>query len=180
VTNTALKFYDPPYLEREALFPNYELLNINLKGYDYSVLDVFYKFVEKLCDSLKIEVVEAYAMPARKFKIKTYQQFSSNLDREYELNTYHRIIRIKSLKSTLAPILFESIQMNLPEGVQLNITAPNKEEEEFRYVPDIELNELKEQLEDISRKPKSEAENVVAAATSTPTSTTPAAKQKPK
>jgi ribosomal protein S10 len=180
VTNSELKFYDPPYLEREALFPNYELLNINLKGYDYNVLDVFYKFVEKLCDSLKIEVVEAYAMPARKFKVKTYQPFSTNLDKEYELNTYHRIVRIKSLKSTLAPILFESIQLNLPEGVQLNISTPNKEEDEFRYVPAFELNELKQQLEEFSKKPKSEGQNTVAGSSSTPTNTTPAVQQKPK
>ena len=157
VNTDEFKFYDPPYINREAAFPNYELLNVNLKGYDYSVLDNFYKFVEKLCDSLKVTVVEAYPMPARNYKIKTYQPFSSNLDKEYKLNYYHRVVRIQHLKSTLAPLLFETIQLNLPEGVQLNVKVPTADEDEFRYVPDIELNELKQQLNEMTKKPNEEA-----------------------
>ncbi len=144
----AVKFYDPPYINKKAPFPNYELLNINLHGYDYSVLDTFFRYLERLCTSLKIEVVEAYAMPCRNLKVKTYQPFSATLDREFKLNNYHRVVKIQSLKSTMAPLLFEAIQLNLPEGVQLNVTVPTEEESEFRYVPDIELNELKQKLED--------------------------------
>lgn len=148
----AVKFYDPPYINKEPPFPNYELININIHGYDYSVLDTFFKYLERLCNSLKVDVVEAYAMPCRNYKIKTYQPFSATLDREFKLNNYHRVVRIQSLKSTMAPLLFEAIQMNLPMGVQLNVTVPTEEEDEFRYVPDIELNELKQKLEDSSTK----------------------------
>lgn len=147
------KFYDPPYLNKEPPFPNYELLNINIHGYDFSVLDTYYKYLERLCNSFKVNVVEAYAMPCRSFKIKTYQPFSSNLDKEYKLNNYHRVVRIKNLKSTLAPFLFETIELNLPEGVQLSVTIPTAEEDEFRYVPDIELNELKQKLAAYTKKP---------------------------
>lgn len=156
VNNAEIKFYDPPYLAREAPFPNYQLLNINLKGYDYTILDTYYKYIEKLCYTLKVEVVEAYAMPARSYKIKTYQPFSTNLDKEYTLQTYHRIVRIKNLKSTLAPLLFETVQLNLPEGVQLSVNEPSFEEDEFRYVPDIELQEMRQKLDEISKKPKNE------------------------
>jgi large subunit ribosomal protein L48 len=154
VTNKEIKFYDPPYLAREAPFPNYDVININLKGYDYTTLDCIFRHVEKMCQSLKLNVIDTYAMPARSFKIKTYQPFSTNLDKEYELNTYHRVIRIKDLKSTFAPLLFESIQLNLPEGVQMSISVPTVEEEEFRYVPDIELNELRQRLTEIEGPPK--------------------------
>lgn len=147
------KFYDPPYLNKEPPFPNYELLNINIHGYDFAVLDTYYKYLERLCNSFKVNVVEAYAMPCRSFKIKTYQPFSSNLDKEYKLNNYHRVVRIKNLKSTLAPFLFETIELNLPEGVQLSVTVPTVEEDEFRYVPDIELNELKQKLAEYTKKP---------------------------
>lgn len=147
------KFYDPPYLNKEPPFPNYELLNINIHGYDFAVLDTYYKYLERLCNSFKVNVVEAYAMPCRSLKIKTYQPFSSNLDKEYKLNNYHRVVRIKNLKSTLAPFLFETIELNLPEGVKLSVTVPTVEEDEFRYVPDIELNELKQKLAEYTKKP---------------------------
>lgn len=152
VSYEGVKFYDPPYLNKEPPFPNYELLNINIKGYDYSVLDTYYKYIERLCLSLKVEVVEAYAMPCRTFKIKTYQPFSATMDKEFKLNNYHRIVRISNLKSTFAPILFETIQLNLPEGVQMNVSEPTEEEDEFRYVPDIELNELKQKLSESKKK----------------------------
>ena len=147
-----IKFYDPPYLNKEAAFPNYELLNINVKGYDYSVLDTYYRYIERLCVSLKIDVVEAYAMPCRTYKIKTYQPFSATLDKEFKLNHYHRVVRISNLKSTFASLLFETIQLNLPEGVQMNVSVPSEEDDEFRYVPDIELNELKQKLTESAKK----------------------------
>lgn len=114
--SSQLKYYDPPYLNKKPPFPNYDLLNINLKGYDASRLDAYFRYVEKLCKSFKLDVVEAYCMPARSLKVKTYQPFSSNLDKEFKLNMYHRVVRIQHLKSTLAPFLFETIQLNLPEG----------------------------------------------------------------
>ncbi|CAF0904457.1 unnamed protein product [Brachionus calyciflorus] len=159
VNNAEIKFYDPPYLVREAPFPNYELLNISLKGYDCTVLDTYYKYIEKMCNLLKVEVVEAYAMPARSYKIKTYQPFSTNLDKEYSLQMYHRIVRVKNLKSTLAPLLFETVQLNLPEGVQLNVNVPSFDEDEFRYVPDLELQEMRQKLDEITKKPKGDDAN---------------------
>jgi large subunit ribosomal protein L48 len=151
-----LKFYDPPYLNKKPSCPTYEQVNVNLKSYDASSLDTYFQFIQKLCQFLKVNTDEAYCMPARNFKIKIYQPFSSNLDKEYKLNMYHRVVRINNIKSTLAPFLFETIHLNLPEGVQLSVSVVNKDEDEFRYVPDIELNELKEKLEEMSKKPKTE------------------------
>lgn len=162
-TNT-LKYYDPPYLSREAPFPNYAELNLNFKGYDYISLNVFYKFVEKMCKSLNIEVLDSYPVPAQSLKVKTLLQFSSKLDKEYDLNIYHRVVRVKSIKSTMAPLLFEIVQLNLPEGVQMSVTVPTVEEDDYRYVPDIELNELRERLDEYSKKPKEVLEAEAAAA----------------
>lgn len=64
---------------------------------------------------------------------------------------YHRVVRVIKLKSTTAPLLFEAIQMNLPEGVQLSVSKPNAQEDNFRYVPDLELKQLKEQLDELTR-----------------------------
>ena len=165
VTNTELKFYDPPYLERPAPFPNYTLLNINLKGYDYTSLNMNYKTVESICRRLGVKVVEAYPMPARSINIKTYQPFSTNIDKNYELNMYHRVVRVQNLKSTLAPILFEAVQLNLPEGVHMNVSIPDREEDDFRYVPDIELQEMRAHLSNMTSKNKLEKEIALQEAT---------------
>lgn len=69
VTNSELKFYDPPYLAREAPFPAYAELNINLKGYEFSVLESYHNFIARLCKSLDVDVKDIYAMPARTYKV---------------------------------------------------------------------------------------------------------------
>lgn len=173
----ALKYYDPPYLSREPPFPNYDELNMNFKGYDYVSLNVFYKYVEKLCNSLNVNVVSSYAVPAQSLKVKTLVQFSSKLDKEFDLNIYHRVVRVKGLKSTMAPLLFEAVQLNLPEGVQMSVSAPTAEEDDYRYVPDIELNELRERLEDYAKKPK-ETTAETPATPAAAAATTPAAAAK--
>ena len=178
ITNSEVKYYDPPYLIRKAPHPNYELLNINIKGYDFTSLDVFYKFVERLCLSFQVKIVEAYPMPSRSLKVKTFQPYSTNLDKEYSFNMYHRVVRIKNLKSTTAPLLFEAIQLNLPEGVQLNVSVPSRDQDEFRYVPDVELHEMRAKLEELKPKKNEEAVAAEASATTTTTSTTSPAVKK--
>lgn len=174
-SSNSLKYYDPPYLSREAPFPNYDLLTINFKGYDYVVLEQYYKYVDRLCNSLNVDVVQSYAVPSRNYKVKTLKPYSTTVDKEFDLNLYHRVVRIQNLKSTLAPLLFESIQLNLPEGVQMVVSRPTPEEDEYRFVPDIELTDLKSQLEELSKKPKDAAAAAAAVATPTPAAAKPAA-----
>jgi ribosomal protein S10 len=158
VTNQPVKFYDPPYLERKAPFPNYKLLNINIHGYDYTSLDSNLKFIRQLCGALKVTVVESYPMPARVTRIKTLLPFSTNVDKECLIHTYHRVARVQNVKSTVAPLLFEAIQLNLAEGVSMNVTVPTADEDEFRYVPDTDLAEMKAKFQEMGHKSKYEKE----------------------
>lgn len=146
--------YDPPYLNKEKPFPNYEELAINLYSYDYISLDGFYKYVASLCKNLDIDVVDYYAMPYRIVNLKTYKPFSTTLDHDYKIFKYHRVVRLANLKSSLAPILYEAIQLNLPEGVQLHIDKPSEQDEEFRYIPDTEIQELKKSLNELEDEKK--------------------------
>ena len=52
----------------------------------------------------------------------------------------------------MVPILLESIQLNLPEGVQLYLAEPSVEEDEFRYIPDLDISELKKEMEEIGNE----------------------------
>lgn len=56
------------------------------------------------------------------------------------------LIQFAKVKATLAPILFECIRLNVPEGVELKIDVPSPADEEFRYVPDVELKQLQSEL----------------------------------
>ena len=153
ITNKALHFYDPPYLEREAPFPNYEHLKLSIKGYDFVVLENYFEYMRVLCQKLNIEFVD-YPVPARSIAIKTYQLFGSNIDKEYRLKIYERVLEVKNLKSTMGPMLFEIVQLNLPEGVEFKVSLFSFEEDEFRYIPDLELGDKRKELEELNKEKK--------------------------
>jgi len=153
VTKKELGFYDPPYLEREGPFPNYELLRLSIKGYDFAVLENYFEYMKVLFQKLNM-VFEDYAMPARSKQIKTFQLFGSNIDKEYNLKVYERVIEVKNLKSTMAPLIFEVIQLNLPEGVEFKVGFHSFEENEFRYIPDLELQDKRKELEELNKEKK--------------------------
>lgn len=52
----------------------------------------------------------------------------------------------------MAPILFECIRANVPEGVELKIDEPDIADDEFRYVPDVELKQLKSELRSMDQE----------------------------
>lgn len=58
-------------------------------------------------------------------------------------------IQVSELPTTKAPIFFQVLQTALPEGVNLNIKEHEYEDENVRYVPDLELKELKAQLDEL-------------------------------
>lgn len=61
-------------------------------------------------------------------------------------------IQFAKVKATIAPILFECIRLNIPEGVELKIDVPNSADDEFRYVPDVELKQLQSELRAIDHE----------------------------
>ena len=150
INKKELGFYDPPYLEREGPFPQYEKLKLSIKSYDYLVLENYFEYMKTLCKKLNVKC-ESYPMPSRTLRIKTYQTFGSNVDKEYSLSMYERVVDVSELKSTLAPVLFEVIQLNLPEGVQFKVGLPTLEEDDFRYVPDILLDDKRKELEELNK-----------------------------
>jgi hypothetical protein len=51
--------------------------------------------------------------------------------------------------STTAQILIDIFQTNLPEGVTLTVKEHAAEDEDIRYIPDVELKSLRKELESI-------------------------------
>ncbi|CAF1526464.1 unnamed protein product [Rotaria magnacalcarata] len=144
--------YEPPYLFEVDLFPNYQLLAVSIRGYDYVVLEGYFRYIQKLAKSLDITVPEAVPIPAKSSRVTILKPRSAQIDVEHHLNLYHRIVKFAKVKATIAPMLFECIRLNIPEGVELKIDTPNSADDEFRYVPDVELQQLQSELRAIDHE----------------------------
>jgi ribosomal protein S10 len=151
VTNRGV-IYEPTYLFETDLYPNYSLLAISIRGYDYIVLEGYFRYIQKLAKSLDLNISEAVPIPAKSSRVTILKPRSAQIDVEHHLNLYHRIVKLAKVKATIAPILFECIRLNIPEGVELKIDLPNAVDDEFRYVPDVELKQLQSELRAIDHE----------------------------
>lgn len=142
--------YDPPYLESlKPKIPLYAPLNIQMKGYDFAVLENYQKIIHKIARLMDIDIMEGWATPGVKEKIQKFKPFSSVIDQEYLLTTYERNLQVVDLPATIAPIFFQLIQAAQPQGTDLDVHKHLEEHEIIRYVPDMELKELKTKLTDL-------------------------------
>ncbi|CAF1115060.1 unnamed protein product, partial [Didymodactylos carnosus] len=144
--------YEPPYLFETDTYPNYSMLAITMRGYDYVVLEGFFRYVEKVAKSLDVNVLESVAVPSKSSRVTILKPRSQHVDVEYTLNLYHRIVKLSKVKTTIAPIIFECIRLNIPEGVELKIGVPDIKDDAFRYVPDVELKQLQSEMDAITKE----------------------------
>ncbi|XP_044750035.1 39S ribosomal protein L48, mitochondrial [Coccinella septempunctata] len=142
--------YEPDYLkELQPKFPIYETFNIQLKGYDYPILENYQRFVHKIADNMDIDVEDAWAIPAQTLQISTYKPQSEVVNSQYKLNLYERMIKIRDCTSLQLPILIRAIEASAPMGVTVNIIPHEPYHDEIRYIPDTELRQLKQELDDL-------------------------------
>ncbi|XP_014249134.1 39S ribosomal protein L48, mitochondrial [Cimex lectularius] len=142
--------HDPPYLDSlKPKIPQYNPVNIQIKGYDYALVESYQKLANKIASSLDLNISDAWATPATKAKIQKFKPNGTVIDKEYILTTYERNIQIEELSSTVAPILIELLQCALPQGISFHLHLHEEEDDVKRYVPDMELSELKTQLEEL-------------------------------
>lgn len=130
--------------------PLHDTLWIQLKGYDFAVLESFAKYANKITNTFGLDTA-AFPVPARTSHTQIYKPLSSVVESEYNLALYERVVQVENLSSTLAPILIELLQTNIPAGVQMTIKQPDPEEDEFRYVPDLTLLELKAEVAELEK-----------------------------
>ncbi|GFG39240.1 hypothetical protein Cfor_00716 [Coptotermes formosanus] len=142
--------YEPDYLETgKSKIPLYNTLNIQLKGYDFPVLESYQGFVHHIGEIMGIEVADGWATPAQHLQVQRFKPQSTLVDTEYKMTVYERNVQVVDLPSTIGSIFFEVLQTALPEGLSMTVHEHKEEHEEVRYVPDVQLLELKSQLEDL-------------------------------
>ncbi|CAH0406971.1 unnamed protein product [Chilo suppressalis] len=142
--------YEPDYLiSMEPEEPVYDCLNLQIKGYDFAVLEAYQSQLHKYAEVMGIEVDECWATPAQALKIQRFKPGGTVVDTEYLLNVYERNVQVTDIPAWALGSLLRVARASLPEGCTLNVHEHMPEHEEVRYVPDNELKQLKQQLEDM-------------------------------
>ncbi|XP_021939637.1 39S ribosomal protein L48, mitochondrial isoform X2 [Zootermopsis nevadensis] len=140
--------FEPDYLESgKSKIPLYNALNIQLKGYDFPVLESYQSFVHKIADNMNIEVEDGWAIPPQYLEVQRFKPQSTVVEAEYKMAIYERNVQVVDLPSTVGSIFFEVLQTALPEGVTMTVHEHEEAYEELRYIPDVQLLELKSELE---------------------------------
>jgi len=138
--------FEPDGLDDPPEIPEYPKLSIRMESYDFVPLESFSKFVHNMACGMGVPKTEAVMVPNSSKKITNFKLFSTNVDTTYDLKKYVRVVYVEKLQSTMAPLLFEVLQQNLPEGVDMTVSPTTEEEEQFLYVPNLMLDDLKEEI----------------------------------
>ncbi|XP_078037188.1 mitochondrial ribosomal protein L48 [Augochlora pura] len=151
--NKAVRFYgiyEPPYLMvKHTGPPLYPVLNIQIRGYSYPLLESYQSLIQKLTNELDVDIDDSYAFPHRDLKIERYRKQSSLTESEYNFKIFERDIIISNVNSTKLPILVRILEATLPTGVSLEIKEYDPAIEVKRVIPDKELYDLKVELDHI-------------------------------
>ncbi|KAH9632352.1 hypothetical protein HF086_010277 [Spodoptera exigua] len=140
--------YEPDYLiSMEPDEPVYDCLNLQLKGYDFALLEAYQSQLHKYAEVMGIQVDECWATPAQKIKVQRFKPGGTAVDAEYNLNIYER--NVTDVPAWALGTLLRVARALLPEGCTLRVHDHEIAHEEIRYVPDNQLIELKQQLQDM-------------------------------
>jgi len=142
--------HEPDYINITPPTPVYDTLNIRLTGYDFVQLESYARYVHRMCELFNLDT-SAYAVPARSKLIQCYKTGSSKPESEHQLRIYERVVQIDDLSSTTAPILIHLLQMNVPSTLQIALKHVDPKEEQFRYVPDLTLQQLQAQIYELDK-----------------------------
>ncbi|XP_018337606.1 PREDICTED: uncharacterized protein LOC108745766 isoform X2 [Trachymyrmex septentrionalis] len=144
--------YEPDYLETgKSEFPLLPTINIQIKGYDYPVLECYQSFIHKLADVIQIDIDNSWPLAPQEFMIQKHKTGTTTIVSKYYLKIYERNIQMSEVSSVKCSVLIRALEAALPQGVTLNINIYDPTLEEKRYVPDKALIDLKSTLDTLKK-----------------------------
>lgn len=139
--------HEPQYLdELKPKVGYYDLVNVQLTGYDYVVLEKYQSYLHKTMKKLKFEVTNAWATPCKELQLDILSDRSTAIEFSYKIKLYERNIQAKSALVTKLPILIDIIHHTSPPGVTFSIDRHTKADEDRLYFRDSVLENLKNEL----------------------------------
>ncbi|XP_012523221.1 uncharacterized protein LOC105829113 [Monomorium pharaonis] len=147
--------YEPDYLQTgKSKIPLLPVINIQIKGYNYPILESYQSFIHKLANIIQIDVENSWPLPPQEFKIQRYKTGTTKIVSEYNLKIYERNTQMSEVSTLKCSILIRALEAALPQGVTLNVDTFDPVLESKRFIPDKDLMDLKSML-DTMNKPKS-------------------------
>lgn len=140
-------------VRRRALVGFYELVNLQLKGYDFVVLEKYQSYLHKTMRKMNINVVNAWSAPHQDILIENLGDKSTAVEHSHKIKIYERNIQMKEALVTKLPILIDIIHMTKPPGVSFNIHEHTSEDEDRIYFKDSVLEKLREELQELKETP---------------------------
>jgi len=142
-----LKTFEPDYLDAAGpQIPVYPPLNIQIKGYNFDVLETTQSWIHNLAENMGIEVEDAWATPAKTFTMTTYLEGGTRPKDSFEVAHYERNVQVVGLRSVDAPILIDAVRRALPEGVTMSLHEHTVEMAEERWIADPFIDSLRSEL----------------------------------
>jgi len=147
------KVFEPEYLDSAGLVPpTYPPINIQLKGYDFEILESFQSYIHNLAENIGLDVADAWATPATSWNVHTYAEESTVVQETYTLQLYERNVQIVDVQTTDLPVLIDIVRKTLPEGVRLSVHEHKNEHKEARFIPDPFIQNLHDELNELTGK----------------------------
>ncbi|CAJ0948438.1 unnamed protein product, partial [Mesorhabditis belari] len=143
-----LERYEPKF-EDPREYPEFPVLNVRLQGYDFVPLEKYQSFVDKIARRFNFPIVESYAVAAQTCRALTYKPQSTIVADEIELAVYDRVVRIGPVPAPKLQLFTQMIRAHCPVGVTITIKEATREDEQYRYIPDLMLKEKQEELKSL-------------------------------
>lgn len=149
------KTFEPDYLDAyvsDIPLATEKKLNVQLCGYDFTVLESYQSFVHRTCENMGVDVEECWATPCRSIDVKTYQEGGTIVKDTYSINMFERNVQIHSIRSIDLPMLLYLLRHTIPEGVRLSVHEHEEEHFEARFIPDPFIDGIKKEISEYDER----------------------------
>lgn len=150
------RYHEPKYLELlKPQIPFYELVNVKVQGYDYAVLEEYVQFIQRTAKTLKITQHKYWGVPAVSIRQDCLHHASELVSGSEVVKIHERTIQFKHMTSKICSLFLEAIQAGKPPLVSLHVVEHQPYAEEVRYIPDLLLKSMEDELADLKDTPVS-------------------------
>ncbi|ETN83684.1 hypothetical protein NECAME_17379 [Necator americanus] len=108
--------YEPTFPDTRE-YPEYDTLNVRIQGYDFTHIEKFQRYVDRMARRFKFNVLDSYAVAAQTQRVVVYKPNSTIVDKEVNLAIYDRVVRLGSVPIPRLQLFITLIQTHIPPGV---------------------------------------------------------------
>lgn len=146
--------HEPAYLaDLKPKVGFYDLLNLQLKGYDFVVLEKYQSYLHRTMNKMDFKVIKAWSVPHQELQLENLADRSSAVENTYTIKIYERNIQMKEALVTKLPLLIDIIHMTSPPGVSFSIHRHTSADEDKIYFKDSVLENFKVELQELEDTP---------------------------